>query len=254
MDKDVELFYDNIAKTYFDHNDRVCDKIVEYFLLDNLPKNKKLKILDAGGGIGRFSKPLLKLGHKVILSDISIQMLNEAKNNLSTYSNIKFIKNSVIDMKEFKDNSFDVVIMINAILDYCEDYNKAMQETYRILKKGGLFIATVNNRFIYCKRQELKEEKYKLFKINMTLGDRHIIWKDQKKGHVSHEFTLEELEKSLLKNKFKIIKKLGVFNLMDKYDMDKINKKNEFIKLQIEFAKKKEYINNSQDYFFVAKK
>lgn len=250
MDKDVEKFYDNIADTYYDHDDRVCDKIIEYFLLNNLP-SKRLKILDAGGGVGRFSKPLLDVGHDFTLSEISLQMLTKAKNNLKSYSNIKFIKNSVVDMKTFKNNSFDVVIMINAILDYCEDYNKAMKETYRILKKGGLFIATVNNRFIYCKDHELKDENYELFKKNMVIGDRYIVWGKNKKGHISHEFTLNELKKSLSQNKFKIKKLLGVFNLMGKYDMNNLINKKEFIKLQIEYAKKKEYLNNSQDFFLL---
>ncbi len=118
MDKEVETFYNKIADSYSDHDDRVCDKIIEHFMLKNIPK-KKLNILDAGAGIGRFSKPLLKLGHKVVLSDISLKMLNKAKNNLKEYSNAEFIKNSVVDMSQFKDNSFDVVIMMNAILDYC---------------------------------------------------------------------------------------------------------------------------------------
>jgi len=36
--------------------------------------------------------------------------------------------------------------------------------------------------------------------------------------------------------------------------MNDITNKNEFIKLQIEFAEKEVYLNNSQDFFFVAEK
>jgi len=57
-EKEVELFYDNIAKDFDQFEDRLSDKILEHIILDNLPKNKKLRILDVGGGIGRFSKPL----------------------------------------------------------------------------------------------------------------------------------------------------------------------------------------------------
>lgn len=254
MVKEVEFFYDEVAENYSDHEDRVCDRIVEHFIIDTIPKNKTLKILDAGGGIGRFSEPLLKKSHKVVLTELSNGMLNKAKNKLKSYPNIEFIKNSVTDMAELEDNSFDVVLMINAILDYCGDYNKAMQETFRILKKGGLFIATVNNRFIYCKSHELRDENYKLFKKNMKTGDRYIVWGGQEKGHISHEFTLNELKNALNKNKFQIKKILGLFNLMSKYKLDNIKNKEEHIKLQIEYAELKEYINNSQDFFFVAEK
>jgi len=254
MVKEVESFYDKVAENYSDHEDRVCDRIVEHFILDNIPKSKTLKILDAGGGIGRFSEPLLKKGHQVVLTELSNEMLNKAKNKLKSYPNIKFIKNSVTDMSELADDSFDVVLMINAILDYCGDYNKAMQETYRILKKGGFFIATVNNKFIYCKSHELWEGDYELFKKNIKSGDRYIVWGRQEKGHISHEFTLNELKNALNKNRFQIKKMLGIFNLMGKYELDDIKNKEEFIKLQIECAELQEYINNSQDFFFVAQK
>lgn len=253
MEKDVETFYDNVAENYSDHDDRVCDKITEHFIIANLPK-KTLKILDAGGGTGRFSETLLKKEHKVVLTELSAEMLNEAKEKLGSYNNVEFVKNSVTNMIEFKDESFDIVIMINAILDYCGDYNKAMQEAYRILKKGGLLIATVNNRFLYCKSHELKEGDFGLFRKNMKTGNRYIVWGGQEKGHISHEFTLDELKNALGKNQFNIKKLLGIFNLMDKYEMDKLKNKEDFIKLQIEFAEKEEYINNSQDFFFVAEK
>lgn len=254
MEKEVESFYDKVAGSYSDHDDRVCDKIIEHFIIDNLPRNKTLKILDAGGGTGRFSELLLKKDHKVVLTELSNKMLNKAKKKLKSYPNIEFIKNSVINMVKFKNESFDVVIMINAVLDYCGDYNKAIQEAYRILKKRGLLIATVNNRLLYCKSHELKEEDYDLFRKNMKTGDRYIVWGGQEKGHTSHEFTLDELKNSLIKNSFNIKKLLGIFNLMDKYEMDEIKNKEEFIKLQIEFAEKEEYINNSQDFFFIAEK
>ena len=189
-----------------------------------------------------------------MLTDLSVEMLNKAKKKLGSYKNVEFIKNSVTNMVEFRDESFDVILMINAILDYCGDYNKAMQEVYRILKKGGLLIATVNNRFLYCRSHELKEGNFDLFRENMKTGNRYIVWSGQEKGHISHEFTLDELKNALKKNDFNIKKILGIFNLLDKYEMDDIKNKEEFINLQIEYAEKEEYINNSQDFFFIAEK
>ena len=84
MVKEVESFYDKISGNYSNHEDRICDRIVEHFIIDNIPKNKTLKILDAGGGIGRFSEPLLKKGHQVVLTELSKGMLNKAKNKLKS--------------------------------------------------------------------------------------------------------------------------------------------------------------------------
>jgi ubiquinone/menaquinone biosynthesis C-methylase UbiE len=44
-----------------------------------LPKDKDIKILDAGGGIGRISIPLAKMDYKVVLLDISRTALNFAR-------------------------------------------------------------------------------------------------------------------------------------------------------------------------------
>ena len=254
MANEVESFYDKVAENYSEYDDRACDKIVEHFLIANIPKGKILTILDAGGGVGRFAEPLLKMGHNVVLTELSAEMLKNAKNKLGSYPNIQFVKNSVVDMKEFKDKSFDVVLMINAILDYCGNHDAAIKEARRILKTGGLFIGTVNNRFVYCATHELKEENYELFRKCMKSGDRNIVWGGQEKGHLSHEFTLAELKTDLTKNNFQVIKLLGIFNLMSKYDINNIKNREKFIKLQIECAELQEYINNSQDFFFVAQK
>jgi hypothetical protein len=86
----------------------------------------------------------------------------------------------------------------------------------------------------------------------MGFGDRYIFWGGQRKGHSSHEFTLEDLKKALSTH-FKVEKILGIFNLLNKYEINSVKKREEFIKLQIEYAQKEEYINNSQDFFYCKK-
>lgn len=255
-EKEVEQFYTKISKQYYKlHNKRFCDELLEFFINKYLPK-KKLKILDAGGGIGRFAIPLAKKKHEVILSDISQGMLDNAK-RIATKQNVRltYVKESVIHLKH-DNNSFDIVLVMNAILDYCGDYKKALKEIYRVLKPNGILIGSVNNRFIYVASHELKEGDLNLFKRSMKTGDRYIIWVG-KSGHWTHEFTLKELKKSLKKQKLSIVCILGIFNLLDKYaDISnfKKNKLKKLFNLQIEYAQKDEYINNSSDFFFVAKK
>ncbi len=256
-EKEVEQFYTKISKQYYKlHNKRFCDELLEFFINKYLSK-KKLKILDVGGGIGRFAIPLAKKKHEVILSDISQGMLNNAK-KIATKQNVilTYVKESVINLK-YDNNSFDVVLVMNAILDYCGDHEKALKEIHRILKPNGLLIGSVNNRFIYAASHELKEGDLNLFKKSMKTGDRYITWGGTKKGHWTHEFTLKELEKSLKKQKFNVIDILGIFNLLGKYaDVSKLakNKLKKLFNLQIEYAQKDEYLNNSGDFFFVAKK
>ena len=44
--------------------------------------DKKLRVLDAGGGFGYFSQRLARLGHEVVLCDISAEMLAQAKEQI----------------------------------------------------------------------------------------------------------------------------------------------------------------------------
>lgn len=260
-EREIEEFYNILSKKYEkEHTKRFCDDVLEYFLLKFLPRKKKLKILDAGGGIGRFSFPLAKKGYEIVLTDISEGMLKKAKKiaNKCKLQNIMFLKESVINMKNQNDNSFDVVLVMNAILDYCGNHKKALREIFRVLKPNGILIGNVNNRYIYSTTHELKEGDFKEFEEIMKKGDRYIIWGGAKTGHITHEFTLEELKNDFSKAGFKIIDILGVFNLLGKYAEPKwlndLKKRKKYIELQIRYAQKKEYINNSWDFFFVAKK
>ena len=47
-----------------------------------LPKNRKTSILDAGGGTGRWTLLLAKMGYRVVLCDISSGMLSQAEKAL----------------------------------------------------------------------------------------------------------------------------------------------------------------------------
>lgn len=248
---DVEHFYDTIADTYTkDHTHRFVDEIFECLLLEYLPK-PPCKILDAGGGIGRFSIPLAKRKYTVTLSDISQKMVNKAKELVTSENlNLSFFKESVTNMIHQND-SFDVVLLFNGVLDYCSNIEKALQETYRILKKEGLIIGTVNNRFIYTTTNILLEKKDTNKFINaFTTGD-------YSKKFPVHDFTYDELV-SLLKNSgFTLIDVLGPTNLLRKWEYEQIvtnQNRAKLLETQLAFAKKKEYLNNSTDFFFVAKK
>ncbi|MBW3004085.1 class I SAM-dependent methyltransferase [Candidatus Woesearchaeota archaeon] len=253
-EKELEEFYDKVSKGYEDHNKRFCDELLEHFIHINLPK-KKLRILDIGGGIGRFAIPLAKKGHNVVLSDISQGMLDKAK-IISKKNKVKleFVKESVTNLKNHKNSSFDIVLVVNAILDYCGDYNKAIKEIKRVLKPNGLVMGNVNNRFVYASKHELKSGDFTLFKKSMKTGDRHISWGGG--SHWSHEFTLEELREAF--KSFKRIKVYGIYNLLDKYEtpdwLENKKKRKEMFDLQVEYANKSEYINNSRDFFFIARK
>ena len=106
---------------------------------------KKGKVLDIGCGTGRASIPLQKMRHNVVGIDIVPSMIENAK---KISKKIKYEVGDATQLK-FKDNSFN-----SAIFTYQgwtkipgrENRRKAITETYRVLKKDGIFILTMRRR------------------------------------------------------------------------------------------------------------
>jgi len=114
-------------------------------LLDRLSRNSiefhdltDKKLLDQGCGGGRYTAAwkLLGTGHCTGL-DFSEIGLEDARlrANQAGFSNIEFIKGSVLEMP-FDDESFDIVYS-NGVLHHTEDWKKGISEQLRVLRSGG---------------------------------------------------------------------------------------------------------------------
>ena len=254
----VKKFYDRLASAYGrTHANRFSDEIMEYFLLDSLPPGK-LKILDVGCGVGRFAVPLARNGHEVVGLDLSARMLQQTRKSAQREDlEIKTVQGSVSSMAAQPDSFYDVAVALNQVLDFAADYNTALDELSRVVKVEGLLIGTVNNRFAYAIAEDLMYGHIRKFLQSMTTGDRYINWAKGGKGHMTHEFTLDELTQALEAHNFEVVRMLGIFNLFNKYDVPRwINdpkKREQFKQLQIGYAQGPEYINHSQEFFFVGK-
>jgi ubiquinone/menaquinone biosynthesis C-methylase UbiE len=215
-------------------------------------------ILDLGGGVGRFAIPIAQRGYTVLLYDISVRMLEEARRLAVRESvHLFFKKGSVRDLSALKPESYDAIICMNYVLDYCENYSRCLSQVYRVLKPEGTFIGSVANIFMTATANELKAGDIELFIENMRTHNRHISWCNKSEGHLTHEFTHQELLLALQRAGFTKIEILGVFNLLGKYfqpELEDMFENPSFFQLQLDYAQKREYINNSTDFFFVCSK
>ena len=121
-----------------------------------LPRNKNIKILDAGGGIGRIAIPLAKMGYKVVLLDISRTALSFAKREAEkedVAERIEFVEGDVCDLK-FESNFFDFVIALRDVINYSSNQKKAAKELIRVLKPQGYLIASVSNKTFWLTKVE----------------------------------------------------------------------------------------------------
>lgn len=102
--------------------------------------NRTLRILDAGGGEGYFSRQLAKLGHQIILCDLSQEMLNRAQEvaiDEGVAENMTFICCAAQEIKEHRDESVDL-ILFHAVLEWITDQKDAVNVLTDMLLPNGI--------------------------------------------------------------------------------------------------------------------
>ena len=120
-------------------------------------------ILDAGCGTGIFTLDVLSLGTHVIGVDLSLPMLSRAAQKTRGYHFQAVLAN--ISFLPFKENAFDKVVSVTA-LEFIQDAKRAMQELFRVTKKGGrIVVATLNSLSPWAERRKAEAKKgHALFK------------------------------------------------------------------------------------------
>jgi len=105
-------------------------------LLKHLPK--RCSVLDVGGGYGRLAIPLAKKGYSVTIVDPVREFLEMAESRAKKEkARIKTVVGKA-EKLPFADRSFDAVLAMRDVLNYCRDYKKAVKELVRVCKKGGI--------------------------------------------------------------------------------------------------------------------
>jgi ubiquinone biosynthesis O-methyltransferase len=129
------------ATTYSDIEDiKRLDFIVNSIKAMN---NPEARILDIGCGNGNISLALGSLGYNVTGVDID-QMSIDTASGRNKYSNVKF---EVLDANSFVMNdAFDAVVC-SEVLEHLSKPYELLESIYRILKPGGVFVATVPNGY-----------------------------------------------------------------------------------------------------------
>lgn len=127
----------------------------------HFPKKENIKILDIGTGPGFFPIILAQAGYQVVAVDYTEGMLEKAGENLQIYAadvqgKVKFARMDAQNL-EFPQESFDVVISRNLTWNL-EHPEKAYEQWYRVLKKGGVLLNFDANWYGYLYDDEKRKE------------------------------------------------------------------------------------------------
>ncbi len=146
----VKYFHDLDAPQYtkMRYQNSLCEGIAyvtrRKLVLDFLNQTSAT-VLDIGCGPGILTENLLEKGLKVYSTDLSIEMIKQAKNKALQNPSAEKAYFAVNDASNlpFSNKELDIVLCIG-VMCYVKDYLPVLSEIHRVLKPGGEAIVQVN--------------------------------------------------------------------------------------------------------------
>ncbi len=180
-ESDVSHFYDLMGKRndyddYWQYDKHLYFQLHRILVktIKELNISRKSNFLDVGCGTGSQAILLAKKGFSVVGIDISEKLLKICKDKIKRL-NIKdrlTVFCASADDLLFDNSSFDNIVCFYNVLNHIQNYNTALKEISRVLKKGGIFF--------------LEFEKVSIFEIIYGFLDIFL------KGKLGYEITFEE--------------------------------------------------------------
>lgn len=113
------------------------DDIQLLYILQYLPDDKNIEILDAGCGNGKYAYYLSNLGYKNIYA---VDLFEDIQTDRFVY------RQASIDNLPFGDDAFDFVYS-NSVIYYLDNAEDGIKEFNRVLKKKGMLLFSAHTRY-----------------------------------------------------------------------------------------------------------
>lgn len=120
-----------------------------------LGKKEFNNILEVGCGDGVWTELLVKKCQYLTALDVSGQMIERIKKRLRSFSNIEFICADFLK-NNLPPDKYDLILAIRSF-EYFPNKQKAIEEIYRLLKRGGYaLIITKNPHVLTFQKKKIK--------------------------------------------------------------------------------------------------
>ena len=151
--EEIESYYDEKSESYDDIFDmlyfKVFDVITWRYIEPYVPTDSDASVLDAGGGTGRWAIRMARKGCKVVLMDVSEEMLKIAakKAKEERLQHKITIRKGDIARTGYADETFDMILCEHTLFLF-EEPEIIIMELKRVLKRKGRLVISVHNRYV----------------------------------------------------------------------------------------------------------
>ncbi|MBW1296330.1 class I SAM-dependent methyltransferase [Aquimarina litoralis] len=148
ISRNIELFYNKASEeTRLDKGMGVFEFERIKSLIEKYISSQNLKIIDVGGGTGKYSEWLAKKGHQVYMVEPVLKHIQIAKNRANKLKNKFCVQLGESKKLKFQNNFADLIILNGPLyhLQKKEDRDLTIKEAKRVLKNDGIILGFAIN-------------------------------------------------------------------------------------------------------------
>lgn len=213
--KAVQMYHDRVAHRYDDIYDdsywQWHDALTWGYLKPHLPVRQGEAIIDLGCGTGKWGIKLAQSGYTVTCLDISHKMLEVVRRKvpaLGLDAKVTCLHADLMDLSEVPAAEFALAVAFGEALCTVESPAKALKQIYRILKPGGLLVATIDNRLANLDYFLEKGDLAGMERFIKT-GRTHWLTKTPEEQFELHTQTPRQLTKLITGAGFEVVEMIG---------------------------------------------